>query len=301
MRIVNVIISIIFLVLIGFGLFWLYNYFYGPERDVVVVPDLTGMDVKEATASLKLIGLELQVVSYTFSDKPSDVIVKQYPSGGSQVSKGAIVKVVLSSGKKVENIPNVLNQKLNEALVILNSFSSKYNLALKVIYYPTLWFDEGKILMQYPVVYLPSDKNIDLLVAKKVNVNDILSKKYSTIKDFLYDVNVDALFLEALNVQENEDRIITNVEFYNNTVVAQSTLNYSQLPTMKITNIHLKAVYSEDINLLEVFLRDYLGERIIVKQYYVGVFSTTLQLVYFGEGNVVIKVNGKRTSSYTLP
>ncbi|MFN3477796.1 MAG: PASTA domain-containing protein [bacterium] len=303
MKITNVIISILFLLFLLVSGFLIYRYFYGEQMATVMVPNIVGMDIYTAKDNLKLVDLNLEVVSSTFSDRPVNVILKQYPEAGTEVRQGSIVKVVISSGKKeaFENIPNFVGKDINQILSdpLVNIFFKKYGLSLEFLYYPSLLVEDKKVIMQVPEKGFPNDKKVTLLVSKKVDVSKI--GNYSSLSDFLYNANFDAFVLNINNTDLTNDRIIENVEVQKGSIIAEAVLNYDQIPNMKMSAIYLKVPYSENISFIEVFLSDYLGSRLILKQYYTGSFVTNLQLFYIGKANVYIKINGKKVSGYDLP
>lgn len=305
MRIVNLLVSIIFILVLGLGLFFLYRMFYGQEEGTIIVPNIVNMDVYTARENLKIVDLKVEVVSSTFSDKPANVIIKQYPEAGMEVKKGGIIKVVVSNGKKEihESMQNFVDKKLNEIVSdpITSMFLKKYNLTIRAIYYDSLLLENNRILMQFPLNEFPENRVINLLVSRKLNPQDLTSKNYNNLSDFLYDVNFDGVLVQINNTDSNEDRKITDFQVSNDSIIANADLNYNQIPSFKITNLYIKPSYSNSLSYIEVILSDFLGIRVIFKQYYVGTFVNRLQVTYVGDGQVIVKVNGKKVSSYSLP
>lgn len=305
MRIVNVLVSIIFILLLGVGLFFLYRMFYGQQEESIIVPNIVNMDVYTARENLKIVDLKVDVVSSTFSDKPANVIIKQYPEAGMEVKKGGIIKVVISNGKREvqDSMQNFVDKRLDQILSdpITSMFLKKYNLTIKTIYYDTLLLENNRILMQFPLNQFPKNRVINLLVSKKLNPQDITNKNYNDLSDFLYNVNFDGVLVQINNTDSNEDRKVTDLQVSNDSIIVNADLNYSQIPSFKITNLYIKPSYSDSLSYIEVILSDFLGSRVILKQYYVGTFVNTLQVTYVGDGKIIIKVNGKKVSSYSLP
>ncbi|MEN3015700.1 MAG: PASTA domain-containing protein [bacterium] len=301
MRIFNIFFSLTILCIMIAGLFYVYNFFYGHEEGLVVVPNIVNMDIYAAQENLKLINLKLEIVSYSFSNKPKNVIIRQYPEPGVEVRKNSIVKVVISVGKREQELPNFTGKKIDEFLSdpIVNSFLKKYNLSIRTIYYPSLLIHEGQIVMQVPFNDFPKNKKVNLIVAKKPTKNDL--QNYVDLSDFLYSVDNDAYLIELEDTFENEDRVMQDIDISPRSIVAKFAVNYRQLPTMKITSIYLKTPYTSDINHLEIVLSDFLGSRVVLKQYYTGMFVSNLQIYYIGEGKIIVKINGKSISSYSLP
>ncbi|MCS6955706.1 MAG: PASTA domain-containing protein, partial [Candidatus Calescibacterium sp.] len=287
------------------SLFFIYRFFYGESDDLIVVPNIINMDVYAAQENVKLVDLKVEVVSTTFSDKPVNTVVKQYPEPGMEVKKNSVIKVVVSSGRKEvqEEVPDLVGKTLNQVLSdpMINMFIKKHNLVLKTIYYPTLLIDNNQIMLQSPVSGFPKGKSINVLVSKKENPDNILNKEYKTLAEFFYNVNLDAILVNLNNTSISQDRNVENIEVYNNSVIINSDLNYSQIPSFKITNIYVKPTYTNGISFLEIVLEDFLGSRTILKQYYTGVFVCSFQVSYIGEAKIVIKIDGKKVSSYSLP
>ena len=83
-------------IVIGAGIWY---GFLGPGSKVVV-PSLAGLTVKEATSTLKDLGLSLDVASEEFSeDIPDGKIITSNPAGGGRVSPNGTVDVTISKGK----------------------------------------------------------------------------------------------------------------------------------------------------------------------------------------------------------
>ncbi|MCS7165697.1 MAG: PASTA domain-containing protein [Candidatus Calescibacterium sp.] len=305
MKIANILVSIIFLLFLSVSLFFVYRLFYGEQGDTVIVPNIIGMDVYSAKESVKIVDLKVEVVSSTFSDKPVNVIVKQYPEPGMEVKKNGIIKVVVSRGKKElqEELPDLVGRKLSEIKSdpIVNTFLKKYNLSLKIIYYPTLLLDNERIILQSIIPDSSKGRIMEILVSKTEDPNLYIKNSYSKINQFLYDVKVDGILIDLDNTDENDDRNIQDIEIYNNNLIVEADLNYSQIPSIKITSIYVKPQYAKGISLLEVILSDFLGTRTILRQYYTGIFVCNLQVFYIGEGRITINIDGKKVSSYALP
>ena len=75
----------------------------GPENKVVVVPDLTGMNIDAARTLLHQLGLEIGGISYVTSDKAQDTVISQDPAPTSQIASGAFVNLNVSGGENKKN------------------------------------------------------------------------------------------------------------------------------------------------------------------------------------------------------
>ena len=77
----------------------------------VVVPDLTGLPLDEASGVVEPLGLVLDVVDQRHDPAvASGRILQQQPPGGSSVRRGRKLKLVLSLGGKILAVPNLLGK-----------------------------------------------------------------------------------------------------------------------------------------------------------------------------------------------
>lgn len=92
-------------------------------REVTDVPDLTGLTPQDAAQVLEDAGLELNTDFRTepSDDVPEGIIMSQNPAGGSQLSKGSEVSVVVSSGREQVNVPSMEGMTVEQATSLLDS------------------------------------------------------------------------------------------------------------------------------------------------------------------------------------
>ncbi len=82
--------------------------FGSPAVEKVGVPDLAGLTIAEAQASLEKSGLVLGTQTpQPSADKPKDTIISQNPVKGGQIDKGSAVDVVVSTGKDTAIVPTL--------------------------------------------------------------------------------------------------------------------------------------------------------------------------------------------------
>ena len=118
-------------ILIGAGIWY---GFLGPGSKVVV-PSLAGLNVKEATSTLKDLGLSLDVAAEEFSeDIPEGKIITSSPAGGGRVSPNGTVDVTVSKGKERYSVPtlqglkqDVAEQQLQENKLVLGEIKEEYS------------------------------------------------------------------------------------------------------------------------------------------------------------------------------
>lgn len=124
-------IAALIAVLIGVGVWY---GLIGPGSKVVV-PSLAGLTVKEATATLNDLGLNLEVATEEFSeDIPEGKIITSDPAGGGRVSPNGAVDVTLSKGKERYAVPtlqglkqDIAEQQLKENKLVLGEVKEEYS------------------------------------------------------------------------------------------------------------------------------------------------------------------------------
>jgi serine/threonine-protein kinase len=86
----------------------------GPQPRVV--PDLTGLDIADATAQLASQGLLLVELEPQFSESiASGLVMAQDVAAGTEVARGATISVATSKGPDVVAVPPLANLTLQQA------------------------------------------------------------------------------------------------------------------------------------------------------------------------------------------
>ena len=124
-------IAALLAIIIGAGIWY---GFLGPGSKVVV-PSLAGLTVKEATSTLKDLGLSLDVATEEFSeDIPDGKIITSSPAGGGRVSPNGTVDVTISKGKERYAVPNlqglkqdVAEQQLKDNKLVLGDVKEEFS------------------------------------------------------------------------------------------------------------------------------------------------------------------------------
>jgi serine/threonine-protein kinase len=86
----------------------------------VVVPSIAGMDLKQVQQSLRERGLEMEVSGEEWNETyPAGSVMGQQPASGSRVKRGRRVKLTLSRGSEIVQMPQLADMKLSEAQFLL--------------------------------------------------------------------------------------------------------------------------------------------------------------------------------------
>lgn len=99
----------------------------------VVVPNLDGMERKEAERRLKAAGLKMKIDSeQTSLDVPKGGIISQDMEPGSRVKSGVEVGVVVSRGMEVRHVPALTDKTVDAAKRLLMAKGVEFNKAINV-------------------------------------------------------------------------------------------------------------------------------------------------------------------------
>lgn len=131
-------------------------------RMTVEVPDLAGMELAQADRALEDRGLYLKVIgSKNDGSIPRGHVISQDVQAGSKMKGMGEVKVIVSKGPAVENIPGVVGEQIDEAMKL---FTQK-GLEARVVKVHSDTVEENTVIAQWP---LPEDwdgQNITLVTS----------------------------------------------------------------------------------------------------------------------------------------
>lgn len=92
------------------------------RRDVVIIPDLRGLSLAMAEEKCRDSGLELSVIAHRNSDEiPEGYVIEQRPGSNEKLKEGRAIRVVVSSGHKMETVPELNGKSLRQAELLLGS------------------------------------------------------------------------------------------------------------------------------------------------------------------------------------
>ena len=96
--------------------------------DVTAIPDLKGLQRREAEARIRSTGLKVGIVSEEYSATvPVDAIISQNPRPPGQVAKGILIDIVVSKGKSPQQItvPNFIGESMQSVLARIEALHLK--------------------------------------------------------------------------------------------------------------------------------------------------------------------------------
>ena len=127
----SIIVLICLAVLVIFGRRVFERHFFNTR--LTVIPDVTGLDKKEAIKYLKEAGLKVKVINSKTEKVPLDTVHNQDPRPGKEVKVNRVVRIWVNNGEDVK-VPNIIGLELLEARSRLKG----QNIQIETIdYYPS--------------------------------------------------------------------------------------------------------------------------------------------------------------------
>ncbi len=84
-----------------------------------IVPDVLALTLEEAQSALSVYGFAVNVSEACSDTVPAGSIISQYPVGGTPVTQGSTVDLVVSTGPCPVTVPDVTNQTESAANVAI--------------------------------------------------------------------------------------------------------------------------------------------------------------------------------------
>ena len=128
-----IIIASVIIVIAGIiGAGAMLGWFSG-DNDEVEVPDFKGMTLEEAQIEAEKYGLKVEEGDQVYSpDQEEGKITSQTPGKGAKVSKGKVITVNISLGKKDGVVPNIVGMDYKEAKAYLKDVGFELGMVVKV-------------------------------------------------------------------------------------------------------------------------------------------------------------------------
>jgi len=106
--------------LIGAGAWYQFsgNYKVDPP---VAVPPIVGTSITDATSKLTALGLTTETIQEIFDDSDAGTILSTDPAPGTLVPKETVVKITLSKGPVLVDVPNVIGMDISAATSTLQA------------------------------------------------------------------------------------------------------------------------------------------------------------------------------------
>lgn len=153
----------------------------------VDVPDVVGTQIDAAGQQLEDLGLRVQKVTRTSTDVPEGEVIEQSPVGGTRVTPGTEIDLVVSSGAPLVDLPSLVYATEADAKAKLEELGLVYG-TTTANYSPSVEKDkvlgvvvEGSSEVLTNATQVPTGTRIDLVVSNGlVNVPDVKGQPATT-------------------------------------------------------------------------------------------------------------------------
>lgn len=205
LNITLVILGALVLALLLFGIFAMNKFKSIFEVNTVTVPLVVEEHVDDAVRMLADVGLKADITERRMHNSvPEDYVISQSYPEGDELKEGFTIKLVISTGGIQSIIPNVKQQTLTEAtIMITNDGFEQGELSYEFNDLP-----EGMIISQTPKsgIKMPQGTTIDLVVSKGPELKTFMvpSLENKTIREAEVALNMLGLKLGEISRENSE-------------------------------------------------------------------------------------------------
>ncbi|MDK2793854.1 MAG: eukaryotic-like serine/threonine-protein kinase [Caldanaerobacter sp.] len=200
-----VLLVLLLLASLSYGTVYVLNNFF--KVNDVVVPNVVGLSLSQASKVLSEHNLKMEISEERHSDKPENTILEQDPPQGALVKPGTTVYVVISKGRQMVIVPNVIGRDYLEAKNVLENAGLKVN----IIENYNEQYQKGYVFDQNPRygVQVEYGTTIDVYVSKGPKpsiVPNVVNMNLDEAKASLESAGLTlgkVIYKEADNVPEN--------------------------------------------------------------------------------------------------
>jgi eukaryotic-like serine/threonine-protein kinase len=126
------------------------TYVTSKGRDMAIVPDVVGKSKSDAIATLDTAGFKSSSSTAYSNSVDSGDVISQNPSSGGQYAKGTTIKIVVSKGKELVTVPNLVGMGREAAITKLENLGLKANVTATGVFQPGETTYTGTVLDQSP-------------------------------------------------------------------------------------------------------------------------------------------------------
>ncbi len=288
-------------------LFMSFNNFFGSE---VMVPDIVGLDIKEARAELEKHHLKILVDREEFNHEyDPDQVISQEPKDGMKVKSGREIKVVLSKGLELYDIPNVVGHKIDEAKLLIVNEGFEVGSTNKI--YDSK-YGENVVISQDPISGKKAEKNtiINLMISQgeppeRIPMPALIGLNLNEARNLLKENN---LILKQVEQEES-------AEYFPNIVIKQDTeagvlideetnvvltVSKGPGPVAQTRAIEFGLPQEQDYYKVVIRVTDAKGKSEVYNELHQGGETIYVGISYYSPGKAEILLNGKLYDTFNL-
>ena len=196
------------LILLGAASWLAYEYFSTSdtasdapvEESMVQVPDVTGKHRDEAVSELEGLGFQVAVSDEPSPDFARGDVIGTNPTAGSELQRGTLITVSVSTGKEVTDVPDLTDMAPQEAQALLEENGLELNEEIR--HEASEDVPEGAIISQHPAA------GTQLSKGSKVTITVSSGPKQVEIPSLVgLDVNQATATLSSLDLRATVTKI----------------------------------------------------------------------------------------------
>ncbi len=303
-------IGVIAIALLGFlsGILWMMGgNLFGAE---VAVPNIVGMDIKQADEELSKVGLKMKVIGTEASDKvDKDAIISQDPGAGRKVKSGREIEVIISGGQEQVKVPNITGVTVSDATTRLSNKGLNLG-SIESIYNEK--YAEGIVISQTPVA--------DATVSSGTKVNITVSKGKQPPLGTVPDIKGMSLSEATAKLQTAKMVLGTvtrqaSTSYYAEQAAAQDPAAGTQIeegtkvnivistgpgPTSKTKRLEFSIPDDKRTYNVVIKVSDVQGTREVYSERQPGGDTITVGITYYGSGTAEVLLDGSRYRTFSL-
>ncbi len=207
-----VIVLLLILAIIVLIMSFKFSGLVGKFSADISVPSFLGKTGVQYERELEELGLNYKISGYVESDLEKNFVVDIYPKEGTIVKKGDTIKIVLSDGVELVDVPNIVNMTLDKARLVLQRegltignieerFSDVYERGVIMIQNPSQTSKIGK--NETISVVISRGSETELVVVPQFVGKDIVEAQNLAV---LNGINIKLKSVDTTN-QENDKKI----------------------------------------------------------------------------------------------
>lgn len=308
LRSTNIILAIIALFGLLGGIFATLGGNLFPDE--VVVPDIIGLDIKQADQELGKYNLDLTVSGREPSDEyKKDQVISQSPVKGQKVKEGREIKVILSTGSELFKVPSVVGLNSSDAEISLRNEGFVIASAEKV--YDDK-YAEDFVISQDPEPGSMAKKGtrVKLMISKgktpeKIAMPNLLGL---TLEEATKKLKESNLVLGEVKRQDSND-------YYPEQVMAQGvgadvlveqqstidlTISKGPGPVARTKDIEFQLPSDQDFYTVQIKVRDSREVRMVYNEVHRGSDNVYVAVNYYGSGVAEVLLNGNSKPYKTI-
>ncbi len=276
----------------------------------VAVPNVEGMDYKQADEELKKVGLGLKSVGQENSDKvEKDAIISQNPRKGMKVKEGKNIEVIISLGSELVTVPNITGIDLKDASIKLGN--SGLNLGDVDEEYDEK-YPEGLVISQRPVKgsRQKSGTSVNVMVSKgkqpeRIAMPDLLGLSLDKARKALEDKKLSMGEITRKESTEYNLDQIAEQEIAAGVMVEEGTsiklvVSNGPGPSSKTKSLEFKLPSDQDYYRVLIKVNDANGTREVYNQLHKAGDIVYAGITYNGSATAEVFLNGKSAKVYNL-